>query len=157
MMEEEGSVWEPRTATERFVDSLVNDTPPHEDTLPTKEDLTAGWIYRGVKIIHEQPAKPDKSYSVYRAPKMVDGLVVEMPLQGAPWPTWRERLDRQSKELRQRLNTPDVAMLVVRGRTYSARGIFRVLWLYLMTKLFGLPKRPKEKKPKNAKKEQYRS
>lgn len=58
-------------------------------------------------------------------------------------PPWRgsinHRLDRQTKDIRRRLEDPSAIILVVKGRNYSAKSFKGILWLYLKTKLFDVP------------------
>ena len=150
MIDEEGDVWEPRTATESFISSLVNGTPVNEDFKEVGPGPEAGWVYRGEYIYEGIPSAKPSFTAIGAARVSADGEVLEMPLQGWRGPL-RRRLNNQVKEVRDRLEDPRAVMIVVRGRVYSARSLFGVVWLYLKTKLFGLPKPPKEKKLKNAK------
>lgn len=126
-MTEEGR---PKTAEEAFVDSILDSTPstePQEESRPYFGSFHRRLFGLSASVPVQSP------YSTKMPDHSKDSQVVTLqpykgPLHG--------RLDQQAVELRKRLSNPKAVMLVMRGRTYSAESVWKVVWLYLRTKFF---------------------
>jgi hypothetical protein len=140
-----------KTAAEAFAAAMVADhSEAVADTTPSSESSYSpfeySWhystsLYNGQFITSREPGvRPAHTPPSERT-------INDVKIQ--PWPIpLHRRLDRQATAVRKRLEDPDAVMLVMRTRTYSAKSVWKVFWLFLMVKLFGLPKPKKVKKSK---------